>query len=155
MQLTFAEMPWLAAKIPPPDGDYFEKDRALSASDRSDALKVLVVDDETIIADTLVEILIGEGYTAVAASSGESAIALAETFQPDIVISDVVMSDPNGIEVAIQVRRLLPDCRILLLSGQTATVDLLRDARARGYEFDIVAKPIKPQLLLSLLRRRP
>jgi hypothetical protein len=32
---------------------------------------------------------------------------------------------------------------------------LLRDARARGYEFDIVAKPIKPQLLLSLLRRRP
>jgi CheY-like chemotaxis protein len=132
MQLTFSEMPWLAAKIPPPDGDYFEKDRALSASDRPDALKVLVVDDETIIADTLVEILIGEGYTAVAASSGESAIALAETFQPDIVISDVVMPDPNGIEVAIQVRHLLPECRILLLSGQTATIGLASRCTSAG-----------------------
>jgi CheY-like chemotaxis protein len=62
------------------------------------------------------------------------------------------MPGPNGVEVAIQIRQFLPECRILLFSGQTATVDLLRDARERGHDFEIVAKPIKPQSLLSLLR---
>jgi CheY-like chemotaxis protein len=152
MQLAHAEISFFPDKPPLPGGAPSKRDRSSSAEDRHEGMKVLVVDDEAIIAETLVEILIGEGYVAVAATTGAAAIALAQTFRPDIVISDVVMPDPNGVEVAIQIRDLLPECRILLLSGQTATLDLLRDARERGHDFEIVAKPIKPQLLLSLLR---
>ena len=58
----------------------------------------------------------------------------------------------SGIEVAIRVREFLPTCKILLFSGQASTADLLEDARVRGYEFQILAKPVHPQDLLAKLR---
>jgi CheY-like chemotaxis protein len=117
-------------------------------------VKILVVDDESAIAETLVEILNGEGFDAIAASAGDSALASAQTFAPDIVISDVVMPGMSGVELGIQLRELLPRCRVILFSGQMATVDLLGEARKRGHEFEIVAKPVKPQVLIAMIRHR-
>ena len=114
--------------------------------------KVLVVDDERIIADTLAMILNQSGFEARAVYSGEKALELAATFRPDMLISDVIMADLNGIEAAIRIRFLLPGIRILLFSGQAATADLLEKARKDGYEFDILAKPVHPQDLLNKLR---
>jgi CheY-like chemotaxis protein len=62
------------------------------------------------------------------------------------------MFDLNGIEAAIRIRALLPQIKILLFSGQAATADLLERARSQGYEFEILAKPVHPQDLLSRLR---
>jgi CheY-like chemotaxis protein len=70
-----------------------------------------------------------------------------------MLISDVIMADVNGIEAAIRMRALLPEIKILLFSGQAATADLLEKARADGYEFEILAKPVHPQDLLSRLRK--
>jgi CheY-like chemotaxis protein len=114
--------------------------------------KVLVADDERVIADTLAMILNQSGFEARAVYSGEKALELAPTFQPDMLISDVIMADLNGIDAAIRIRVLLPSIKILLFSGQAATADLLEKARADGYEFDILAKPVHPQYLLSRLR---
>jgi len=114
--------------------------------------KVLVVDDERVIADTLSMILNQSGFDARAAYSGERALELANTFAPDMLISDVIMADLNGIDAAIQIRALLPKVKILLFSGQAATADLLEKARTRGYEFEILAKPVHPQDLLTKLR---
>ena len=114
-------------------------------------LRILVVDDERIIADTLAAILEQHGYHAVAAYNGQSGLEQAQALNPDLVISDVVMPGMNGTEMAIQVLQLLPSCKILLLSGQAATTNLLNDAAARGYTFEIVAKPIHPHLLLEKL----
>jgi CheY-like chemotaxis protein len=69
-----------------------------------------------------------------------------------MLISDVIMADLNGIDTAIRMRALLPGIKILLFSGQAATADLLEKARAEGYEFDILAKPVHPQDLLAKLR---
>ena len=114
--------------------------------------KVLVVDDERVIADTLAMILNQSGFDTRAVYSGERALELAITFAPDMLISDVIMADLNGIDAAIQIRALLPRIKILLFSGQAATADLLEKARARGYEFEILAKPVHPQDLLTKLR---
>ncbi|HUX28629.1 MAG TPA: response regulator [Terracidiphilus sp.] len=114
--------------------------------------KVLVADDERVIADTLAMILNQSGFEARAVYSGEKAFDLATTFQPDMLISDVIMADLNGIEAAIRIRALLPRIKILLFSGQAATADLLEKARTRGYEFEILAKPVHPQDLLNRLR---
>ena len=84
--------------------------------------------------------------------SGEKALELASTFQPDMLISDVIMADLNGIDAAIRIRAMLPSIKILLFSGQAATADLLEKARKEGYEFDILAKPVHPQDLLNRLR---
>jgi CheY-like chemotaxis protein len=114
--------------------------------------RVLVADDEKVIADTLAMILNQSGFNARAVYSGEKALELASTFEPDMLISDVIMADLNGIDAAIRMRELRPGIKILLFSGQAATADLLEKARARGYEFEILAKPVHPQDLLSRLR---
>ena len=114
--------------------------------------KVLVADDEPVIADTLVMILNQSGFEARAVYSGERALELASTFEPDMLISDVIMADLNGIDAAIRIRALLPRIKILLFSGQAATADLLEKARAKGHEFEILAKPVHPQDLLAKLR---
>ena len=88
--------------------------------------KVLVADDERVIADTLAIILNQSGFDARAVYSGEKALELAETFQPDMLISDVIMADLNGIDAAIRIRGVPPKIKILLFSGQAATADLLK-----------------------------
>jgi CheY-like chemotaxis protein len=114
--------------------------------------KVLVADDERVIADTLSIILNQSGFEATAVYSGEKAVEMARILRPNMLISDVIMTDMNGIDAAIQIRGILPDCKILLFSGQAATADLLEGARAKGHEFEILAKPVHPQDLLARLR---
>jgi CheY-like chemotaxis protein len=114
--------------------------------------KVLVADDERVIADTLAIILNQSGFEATAVYSGEKAVEAAEAIRPDMLISDVIMTDLNGIDAAIKIRAMLPSCKILLFSGQAATADLLDRARNQGHEFEILAKPVHPQDLLAKLR---
>ncbi len=114
--------------------------------------KVLVVDDERVIADTLAMILNQSGFEARAVYSGEGALELVPTFVPDMLISDVIMADLNGIDAAIRIKELQPGIKVLLFSGQAATADLLEKARSQGYEFEILAKPVHPQDLLNRLR---
>ena len=115
--------------------------------------KVLIADDERVIADTLAMILNQSGFRARVAYTGEQAVELAAEFAPDMLISDVIMAGLNGIDAAIRIRQILPNIKILLFSGQAATADLLEKARAKGYEFEILAKPVHPQDLLAKLRR--
>lgn len=114
--------------------------------------KVLVADDERVIADTLAIILNQSGFEATAVYSGEKAVETAETLRPDMLISDVIMNDLNGIDAAIKIRDMLPSCKILLFSGQAATADLLDRAQGQGHQFEILAKPVHPQDLLAKLR---
>ena len=114
--------------------------------------RILVADDERVIADSLAMILNQSGFDARAVYSGEKAVEVAAAFEPDMLISDVIMADLTGIDAAIRMRALLPKIKILLFSGQAATADLLEKARAKGYEFEILAKPVYPQDLLAKLR---
>jgi DNA-binding response OmpR family regulator len=114
--------------------------------------RVLVADDERVIADTLAMILNQSGFEARVAYTGERALELASEYQPEMLISDVIMAGLNGIDAAIKIREILPSIKILLFSGQAATADLLEKARSQGYEFEILAKPVHPQDLLAKLR---
>jgi DNA-binding NtrC family response regulator len=117
-------------------------------------LRILVIDDEQLIAETVEEILKHEGFDARAVFTSAAALVLAEEWQPDIVLSDVIMPGLNGIEMGIRIRELAPGCRVILFSGQAATVDLLEKARSQGHRFEILAKPIKPEKLVSVIRER-
>jgi len=115
-------------------------------------LRILVADDEQIIANTLAIILNQAGFEARAVYSGEKAIESLDSFQPDMLISDVIMTGMTGIEAAIATRARRPNCKILLFSGQAATADLLEKAQLDGHEFEILAKPVHPTDLLAKLR---
>lgn len=122
------------------------------ASENKSKPKALVVDDERVIADTLAIILNQAGFDASAIYTGGGAVESARKNRPDLVISDVFMPDMNGVEAAIQIRQMLPSCKILLFSGKAETADLLEAARSRGYQFDLLAKPVHPQDLLAKIR---
>ncbi|MGD0367687.1 MAG: response regulator [Acidobacteriaceae bacterium] len=115
-------------------------------------LRVLIADDERIIADTLGLILNQNGFEAATVYSGQKAVETARHFHPNVFLGDVVMPGMSGIEAAIQICTMIPGCRILLLSGQAATSDLLRDARVRGHDFEILLKPVHPNQILDRLR---
>lgn len=113
--------------------------------------RVLVVDDEQIIANTLAMILSRDGYDARTAYCGETAVEIAARFEPDMLISDVMMPGITGMEAAIKIRAVLPSCKVLLFSGQSAAVNLLKVARAQDHEFEILIKPVHPADLLARL----
>lgn len=112
---------------------------------------VLVVDDEGLIADSIVEILKDHGYDATATYGGYAAISMAEKMRPDLLLTDVLMPKIDGIETAIRVSKLCETTRIVLFSGQAGAADLLRKASASGLSFELLPKPIHPQQLLRAL----
>src|SRR5258708_24969194 len=105
---------------------------------------VLIVDDERVIADTLSIILSKSGFSTMTAYDGKSALELARAVHPDLLISDVVIPEMTGVELAIAVTETVPRCKILLFSRQAATVDLLAKAHHRGHAFTILTKPVHP-----------
>lgn len=114
---------------------------------------VLIVDDEHVIADTLGAILSRSGYTALTAYDGVSALEIASAIPPHMLITDVYMPGMSGINLAVSLRKMIPDCKVLLFSGQVSTVDLLSEARNGGYDFAALAKPIHPTELLAYLSK--
>jgi CheY-like chemotaxis protein len=115
--------------------------------------RVLVVDDERIIADSLAAILLNAGYEAVASYDAASALSLCATFRPQMIISDVVMPGLSGVKMAMLVKQRYPDCKILLFSGQAATASLLEEAQQSGYDFELLEKPVHPKTLLTKLSK--
>jgi CheY-like chemotaxis protein len=114
--------------------------------------RVLVVDDERLIADTVAQILNIHGYDAFTAYSGPDALKLAARFQPDYLVSDVMMPVMNGVDLAMQIEKLLPAVKVLLFSGQAGTSALMEQYRLDGSNYKLVAKPIHPERLVQLLR---
>jgi len=114
--------------------------------------RILVVDDEALIADTIVQILNRNGFIAEAAYGGAQAIESARRNCPDLLLSDVLMPHIDGVEAAIAIRELCPDTRIVLFSGQAATVEILHRAKERGHTFELLPKPIHPTQLIKHLR---
>ena len=112
---------------------------------------IFVVDDEEVIADTLCAILRISGYDARAFYDAESALTESADQQPDFVISDVSMPGMNGVEMAVQLKEQLPRCRVLLFSGNAGTSEVLLAAQRRGYDFELLAKPVHPKDLLARL----
>ena len=116
--------------------------------------RVLVVDDEISIADTTATILSMSGYEATAAYDGNEALDSALLAPPHLVITDVALPGMNGIELAITLQRVFPDCQIVLFSGQASTVDLLAAAGPAGRRFTLLTKPVPPERLLATVKEK-
>jgi len=114
-------------------------------------IRVLVVDDERVVADTLALILRGRGFDARAAYSGEDAAEIALTWTPDAVIADVIMGKMDGVALAIYLAKELPSCRVLLMSGNIATEQLINESKKLGHNFPILAKPFSPESMFDFL----
>ena len=113
------------------------------------ALHIFIVDDEKIISETLAAILRLHGFAATSFTDPLEALNNARPGSPDLLLSDVMMGELSGVDLAIQIKETCPNCKILLFSGQAATVDLLRVAREQGHAFHVLTKPVHPTDLLQ------
>ena len=121
-------------------------------SNPSEKHRIFVVDDEEVIVSTLTMILQKSGFDAVPFTQPLKALEASRSDPPDLLISDVMMPELNGIALTIQMRRVCPNCKVLLFSGQVSTQGLLDAARASGSHFEVLAKPVHPTELLRKIR---
>lgn len=114
-----------------------------------DPIRVLVVDDEKSVADSLTLILRASGYEATPAYSGEEALELCQAVDPHIVISDIVMGPMSGFDLAIWLAEHRSACRIILMSAHSFHNPLVEKSMRRGFHF--LPKPLHPDKLLAEL----
>jgi DNA-binding response OmpR family regulator len=113
--------------------------------------KILIVEDEKLVADTLSQILSSHGYDTRVAYTAEAAIEMIPQWTPNLAILDVMLPKMNGIELAVALKKILADCRVLLFSGQPSVDALVQKARNEGHEFEILAKPVHPSVMLEAI----
>jgi len=117
-----------------------------------DDRKVLVVDDEELITETLREILRRAGFDVQVASDGWAALEVVPVFRPHYLLTDVLMPRMNGVELAIAVRKMFPETRIILFSGQAGISEILLNGKRQGFQFELIPKPMHPLKLIELLK---
>jgi len=111
--------------------------------------RILIVEDEKVVAESLGQVLRVHGYTVRVAHSAEEAIDLISWWSPHLAILDVMLPKMNGIQLAMFLKEQRRDCGILLFSGQPSVEDLVAQARLDGLQFDILAKPVHPAVMLD------
>ncbi|MFT3899793.1 MAG: response regulator transcription factor [Gordonia sp. (in: high G+C Gram-positive bacteria)] len=118
-------------------------------------VRVLVVDDEAVLADMVAMALRYEGWTVATAGDGSSAITSARDVCPDAVMLDLMLPDMDGLEVLERLRRLNPHLPVLMLTAKDSTEDRIAGLAAGGDDY--VTKPFSIEevvlRLRSLLRR--
>ena len=118
---------------------------------RSAKAKVLIVDDEKSILETLTSIIEDEGHEVITASSGEKALTLFTESSPDIVLMDVWMPGIDGIETLKSIKEKNRDACVIMISGHS-TIDTAVHAIKLG-AYDFMEKPLSLERVTILLRR--
>jgi DNA-binding response OmpR family regulator len=114
--------------------------------------RILVVDDERNIADSLAAILRLSGYEARAAYNGLQALTVIESFHPQLIISDIVIPDLDGIGLLAELRKSPQSPLVILISGNAEAAGLLKSAEIPGEEIQFMTKPVPVPVMLGLVK---
>jgi CheY-like chemotaxis protein len=125
----------------------------MSTGASSRKTRILVADDEKTIADTLKLILAGAGYDVFVAYDGMAAVKKAEEWAPDLFLTDLVMPRLTGIEAATEICKRLPDCKVLLITGQVNLKDIRREIKSKCDRFEVFSKPLHPTELIAHIEK--
>ena len=119
------------------------------------AKKILVVDDEVIIADTIAKIFAIHGYSSRAVYSAEAAIDLLAEWEPNLAVIDIKLPGMSGIDLAVRMKAEFPNCKLNLITGFINPTELLENVSQEGHTFDVFKKPIRPEELLLMAANLP
>jgi two-component system chemotaxis response regulator CheY len=116
--------------------------------------KILVIDDDTIVRETIVQVLEDHGHGVVSAEDGKRGVAAFRAERPDLVITDIIMPEQEGIQTITEIRGLAPQAKIIAISGggRIGNADFLKIARHLGAA-DVIAKPFDPDDLVARVDR--
>lgn len=114
-------------------------------------MKILLVDDETAILDTLQILFRGEGWDVSVADSGPKALSVLEDESPDIVLTDIRMPGASGLEVLAHARETDPEIAVILMTAQASLQSAVRAVNEGAYYY--LQKPFANDELLAICRR--
>ncbi len=116
--------------------------------------RILVIDDDSAARDTIVQVLEDGGYQVTSAEDGRRGLASFRRDPPDLVITDIIMPEKEGIQTITEMRGERPDAKIIAISGggRIGNTDFLRIARHLG-AMDVIPKPFDPDDLLNRVER--
>lgn len=123
-----------------------------AAAGKAENVKILVVDDDECLLDILERFFVPMGYTVLKAGDGASAILAARTARPDIVLLDIYMPEPDGVEVLKRLVPELPNTGFIMVSGGTDE-ELARSCLRMG-AFDYISKPVNLAQLEKIINVR-
>ncbi len=111
--------------------------------------RVLVVDDDHLVADTLSLIYNANGYECEARYSAAEGFARARDFSPALILCDVTMPEESGLELADRLQEVMPDTRMLLLSAYASNAGMVSAYTTRTRrQIKLLSKPCRPDDLL-------
>ena len=114
-------------------------------------VRILLVDDESGILDTLKILFKGEGYRVDVASSGKEAITALDGERPDLVLTDIRMPGTSGLEVLAKAREVDPELPVILMTAQASLQSAVRAVNEGAYYY--LQKPFANDELLAICRR--
>ncbi|HEX8672450.1 MAG TPA: sigma-54 dependent transcriptional regulator [Longimicrobium sp.] len=117
----------------------------------SDATKILVIDDETAILDTLRILLRREGFQVETAVGGQQGVAKMEELRPDVVLSDVRMPNVGGLEVLLAAKELDPSLPVILMTAQASLQTAIRAVNEGAFYY--IQKPFANDEMVAICRR--
>lgn len=113
--------------------------------------RVLVVDDDKLLAYVIQAILEGEGYEVRTSSNGVEGYSTYLLFRPDIVIADIWMPRKGGLEMVEQIRMQHPEVRTIYMSGELDRARLRLEEERKKFRIGILKKPFSREELTKLI----
>ncbi|MCP4674441.1 MAG: response regulator [Deltaproteobacteria bacterium] len=115
--------------------------------------RILLIDDDSALRFLFSDILKEQGYSVEAADNGKDGLQLFAQEKPDLVITDIIMPDMDGIEVIMRLKRDYPDVKIIALSagGTIDAKNYLKIAEGLGAE-KVLTKPVEHKQLIETVR---
>jgi len=115
-------------------------------------IRILIIDDESMVRFSLRRILEGVGYEIAEAENGREGVAMQTASPFDLILTDIIMPEKEGVETVIELKRDFPDVKIIAMSdgGRTRNLDFLKLAQQFGAD-RIIAKPFAEEELLDAI----
>ena len=115
--------------------------------------KILVIEDESQLSDVLKKMLIRDGHQVLIANDGLEGIKSFHQFNPDLIITDIIMPEKDGIEVIVEVLKVNPDLPIIAISGgrRALTASFNLDSAAMLGAKGVLQKPFTHEQLLEVI----
>ncbi|MFC1809244.1 response regulator [Candidatus Omnitrophota bacterium] len=132
-----------------------EKEKSMNKGEDKDKVvskKVLIIEDDKVLADNIKSYLELKGYLARAAYDGVEGLNLCETFSPDLVLSDVMMPEMDGFSMLKQLQKIRADIPVIILTGKDKLKDLFEVEGIQAFltkPFDMAELEEKIRTVLS------
>lgn len=119
--------------------------------EKTEAARILVIDDEQVIRDLLHDVLSSRGFVVNTAEDARSGLTTARTTPHDLIFTDIRMPGMNGLEVCRELRRICPESRVIVMTGY-GLEEMIQEALALG-AFASVKKPFDIEDIYDLVNR--